>query len=87
MKKSTGLNRRQFVGALAATGIVAAACSNKSNGEVEYKLSTGLTTAPDGKELKAGLIGCGGRGTGAARDFISAGNGLKVVALGIGRFV
>jgi len=83
MKKSTtDFSRRQFVGALAATGIVAAACSSGAKGDAEYTLSTGLRKAPDGKELKAGLIGCGGRGTGAALNFLAAGDGLQVVALG-----
>jgi len=38
--------------------------------------------APDGRPLKAGLIGCGGRGTGAANDFLSAANGVTITALG-----
>jgi len=37
--------------------------------------------AKDGKELKAGLIGCGGRGTGAVYNFLAAANGVTVVAL------
>ena len=38
--------------------------------------------APDGKPLKAGLVGCGGRGTGAALNFLDAGNGLQITAIG-----
>ncbi len=38
--------------------------------------------APDGTVLKAGLIGCGGRGKGAARDFLSAGPNLQITSLG-----
>ncbi len=38
--------------------------------------------ADDGKELKAGVIGCGGRGSGAIFDLLAAANGIKVVALG-----
>lgn len=38
--------------------------------------------AADGKELKAGVIGCGGRGSGAAMDFLNAANGVTIVALG-----
>jgi len=38
--------------------------------------------AADGKPLKAGLIGCGGRGCGAAINFLNAANGVTVVALG-----
>ena len=37
--------------------------------------------ANDGKELKAGLIGCGGRGRGAAYNFLNAANGVTIVAL------
>jgi len=48
----------------------------------EYKFPPMLATAPEGKELKAGVIGCGGRGTGAAINFLSAGPGLTVTALG-----
>lgn len=32
--------------------------------------------------LRVGLIGCGGRGTGAARDCVSAAPGVEIVALG-----
>ena len=38
--------------------------------------------ADDGRELKAGVIGCGGRGSGAIVDLLTAANGIKVVALG-----
>ena len=38
--------------------------------------------AADGKELKAGIIGCGGRGSGAAMNFLAAANGVSIVALG-----
>jgi myo-inositol 2-dehydrogenase / D-chiro-inositol 1-dehydrogenase len=38
--------------------------------------------APEGQELKAGVIGCGGRGSGAAFDFLNAGPGLSITALG-----
>ena len=63
-------NRRKFIGALAATGAVVAACSNgsTSGNNVEYDLTTLLDKAPDGEEIKVGVIGCGGRGTGALMD-------------------
>jgi len=41
-----------------------------------------LDQAPDGPVLKAGIIGCGGRGTGAAINFLNAGPNLQVTALG-----
>ena len=37
--------------------------------------------AVDGKPLKMGLIGCGGRGTGAAFQFLEAGDDLSIVAI------
>lgn len=36
--------------------------------------------AMDGKPVKAALIGCGSRGTGAALNFLNAGDGLSIVA-------
>jgi myo-inositol 2-dehydrogenase / D-chiro-inositol 1-dehydrogenase len=36
---------------------------------------------PDGKPLKAALIGCRSRGTGAAFNFLNAGIDLSIVAL------
>ena len=47
-----------------------------------YYIPNLVDIAQDGQELKAGIIGCGGRGSGAAFDFLSAGNGLTIVALG-----
>ncbi len=38
--------------------------------------------ADDGRELKAGVVGCGGRGSGAAMDFLNSANGVTIVALG-----
>jgi predicted dehydrogenase len=38
--------------------------------------------ATDGKELKAGVIGCGGRGSGAAFNWLNAANGVTITALG-----
>ena len=37
--------------------------------------------ANDGKELKAGVIGCGGRGSGAAVNWLNAANGVTITAL------
>jgi predicted dehydrogenase len=40
-----------------------------------------VEVAPDGKPLKAALIGCGDRGTGAATQFLKAGPNVSIVAL------
>jgi len=41
-----------------------------------------LNKAPDGPVLKAGIIGCGGRGTGAAINWLKSGPSVTVTALG-----
>ena len=78
----TDLNRRNFVGmgAAVAAGAMILNCDSKKS--VDLNLPPLLEQAPDGPTLKAGLIGCGGRGTGAALDFLSAGPNLEIVALG-----
>ena len=48
----------------------------------EYYIPELPDKAIDGKELKAGVIGCGGRGSGAIVDLLTAANGIKVTALG-----
>ena len=77
------LTRREFakITGVAAAGALLWGCS-KNEAEASMAPLVFLDQAPDGKELTAGLIGCGGRGTGAALDFLSAGPNLKVTALG-----
>ena len=48
----------------------------------EYYIPVLNDKADDGKELKVGLVGCGGRGSGAIYNLLNAANGIKVVALG-----
>ncbi len=75
------LNRRQFIGlSAAATATLFLNCS--SDKTKDLNLPPLLDEAPDGPLLKAGLIGCGGRGTGAAIDFLNAGPNLTVTAVG-----
>jgi myo-inositol 2-dehydrogenase / D-chiro-inositol 1-dehydrogenase len=89
MENKNELSRRRFLSntALATIGTIGAAqflnsCSGNSSKINEVKLPTLLDQAPDGKVLRAGLIGCGGRGTGAAINFLDAGPNLEIVALG-----
>lgn len=85
---NSSIDRRKFISnsALAAIGVVGSAklLSSCSGGpkKKEIELPVLLTQAPDGKVLKAGLIGCGGRGTGAAINFLDAGPNLEIAALG-----
>ena len=91
MKKSE-ISRRKFLGAAAtvsAAGIVAPVMLSGCAGGVKETKKTAavpekqwLDQAPDGPVLKAGVIGCGGRGTGAALNFLDAGPNLQIVALG-----
>ncbi|MEE9431990.1 MAG: Gfo/Idh/MocA family oxidoreductase [Melioribacteraceae bacterium] len=80
---SKNINRRNFltVGAVATTGLIVG-CSVASKKKRKMETKKFVDQAPDGKVLKAGLIGCGGRGTGAAINFLSAGSNLKIHALG-----
>jgi myo-inositol 2-dehydrogenase/D-chiro-inositol 1-dehydrogenase len=89
MKNNEELSRRRFISntAMAAIGTIGAAqlitsCAGNNNKTEEIKLPELLNRAPDGKVLKAGLIGCGGRGTGAAINFLDAGTNLQIVAIG-----
>ena len=86
MKKSI-ISRRNFLGKAATVGVagvivpsIMSSCSRETKKIVA--VPTMLDKAPDGPVLKAGLIGCGGRGTGAAIDFLNAGPNLQIVALG-----
>ncbi|MCX6226202.1 MAG: Gfo/Idh/MocA family oxidoreductase, partial [Bacteroidia bacterium] len=89
MSNKPNLSRRNFLSRAAAVGAVGAispalitSCAPKSKEKaVDYPLCTLLDKAPDGPELKAGLIGCGDRGTGAAMNFLGAGPNLKITAL------
>ncbi|MFW6290309.1 MAG: Gfo/Idh/MocA family protein, partial [Mariniphaga sp.] len=86
MKIKPGIDRRNFItkttlGTLGAAGLIAS-CSGPSANKDEIQLPKLLEQAPDGKVIKAGLIGCGGRGTGAAVNFLDAGPNLQITALG-----
>ena len=89
------MNRRSFlkassvigVGGLVGASALISACSDgnkltplKQPGE--FYVPELPDKAIDGKELKVGLIGCGGRGNGAVANLLEAANGIKVHALG-----
>jgi myo-inositol 2-dehydrogenase/D-chiro-inositol 1-dehydrogenase len=86
MKKSS-ISRRNFLGKAATVGVagvvvptIITSCARETKKVVE--VPTFLDQAPDGPVLKAGVIGCGGRGTGAAINFLNAGPSLQITALG-----
>ena len=88
MSDNNQLSRRKFLGqagAIGAIGTISAgtilsACSSDKKGK-NLPVGDYLDQAPDGKVLKAGLVGCGNRGTGAAFNFLDAGPNLEIVAL------
>ncbi|MBS3771978.1 MAG: hypothetical protein KGY69_17125, partial [Bacteroidales bacterium] len=78
MEQKNKQTRREFltksmlgVAGMALTANWLSSCSKSS--KTQLSLPPLLSQAPDGELLKAGLVGCGGRGTGAAVQFINAG--------------
>jgi myo-inositol 2-dehydrogenase/D-chiro-inositol 1-dehydrogenase len=87
MLRTTDISRRRFIGSVAAAGAAAVSASTPAAGApsqaaaVPSRQQTRTAQAPDGPVLKAGLIGCGGRGRGAAVNFLAAGANLQITAL------
>ena len=69
----SGFTRRDFVktSATAALGVSAGLMARPS-----YAYAAGSDT------IRVGLVGCGGRGTGAARDAVTSTSGVELVAMG-----
>ncbi|MEK7719737.1 MAG: Gfo/Idh/MocA family oxidoreductase, partial [Bacteroidota bacterium] len=90
MEPKQDFSRRNFIStsALGSVATLGAAnlllsCSGPGTKPAKETVSSVmLDQAPDGKVLRAGLVGCGGRGTGAAINFVDAGPNLQIVALG-----
>jgi len=72
---------------LGATPLIAGltSCSGekttKKSSAAELGMFSFSEKAPDGQPLRAALIGCGGRGSGAATQFLMAGPNLSIIAL------
>ncbi len=97
MTKKNSFNRRDFfktsavVGAVGTMGAGAIMTSCTSSGPAKLVPVQSLAgayipdlvdKANDGKILRAGVIGCGGRGSGAVQNFLDSAPNLQVVALG-----
>ncbi len=87
MEPTKKTSRRRFlentaaigaIGAIGASQLIRSCSTEEGTGEVNEP--SFLPTAPEGQALKVGVVGCGGRGTGAAINFLDAGPGLSVVA-------
>ncbi len=88
MGSNNKTSRRKFLGNTAAIGAIGAIGASQlikscSTGESTAKVvePSFLATAPEGQPLKAGVVGCGGRGSGAAINFLDSGPGLSIVAV------
>jgi len=87
MKPTNKTSRRGFLekSAIGAIGVIGASQLIKScsTGESTTTVTEPniIDIAPDGKPIRAGVVGCGGRGTGAAINFLDAGPNLSIVAI------
>ena len=95
ISRRTFLKSSAFAGALGAIGTGSAtsiltSCSGGESGSANsankplkepgsYYIPELPDKAADGKELRAGVIGCGGRGSGAAWNFLNAAIFLKKI--------
>lgn len=93
MKRRDFLSNSALLGAavplgIAGTSSVMTSCSggeksasNRSYSPEELGMFSFVDIAPDGKPLKAALVGCGDRGTGAAAQFLESGPNVSIIAL------
>ena len=72
----TSASRRDFMKESTAAAMGAAAATGISTG-----LTVPLVHAAGSSTIKIGLVGCGGRGTGAAGQALTADSGVKLVAM------
>lgn len=73
MKKEKSINRREFV----KTSSLAAGAILLTSGALHANIHSEVNDA-----IKVGLIGCGGRGTGAALQALMSGQNVQLVAMG-----
>src|SRR5690349_5622057 len=71
--KDQGFSRRNFI----KTATVAAVGSTVA---AHFSLRGAYAAGSD--EIRVGVIGCGGRGTGAIRNVLESSKGVKIVAMG-----
>ncbi|MEX2657138.1 MAG: Gfo/Idh/MocA family oxidoreductase [Balneolales bacterium] len=87
-KKSKNINRREFIGSSAVLGVMSTMGAGSFLSPStplqaqRYEPRVLRDIASDGPTVKAGLIGCGGRGTGAAYNFLNSGPNVEIIALG-----
>ena len=93
MKRRDFLSNSALLGAsvplgMATTPVFITSCSDegkkgfhKNYSSEELGMFSFVDIAPDGEPLKAALVGCGDRGTGAAVQFLESGPNVSIIAL------
>ena len=88
------MNRRDFLQAtgmlgvgLVGTSALLSSCGKKTTNTPlreagTYYIPNLADKADNGKEIRLGVVGCGGRGSGAVDNVFASADGIKVVALG-----
>ena len=72
-QQEAGFSRRNFIKTATAAAV-------GSTVATQFSLPGAYAAGSD--EIRVGLIGCGGRGTGAARNVLGAAKGVRIVAMG-----
>jgi predicted dehydrogenase len=90
MKRRDFLANAALIGAGTTVGVsstLMSSCGAQSEKKAkvytpeELGMYSFVEIAPDGKPLKAALVGCGDRGTGAATQFLKSGPNVSIIAL------
>lgn len=90
MKRRDFLTNSALLGAGLPLGMAPAVLSSCGEGNTtnvkalspeDLGMFSFVDVAPDGKPLKAALVGCGDRGTGAATQFLKSGPNVSIIAL------
>ena len=88
MNRRDFLQRSTILGVVGIVGVSALASACKGPKYVplrkpeEYYIPELPDKAAPGREIKVGVIGCGGRGSGAIQNLFDAADGIKLTALG-----
>jgi hypothetical protein len=76
MTRASGISRRDILKRSATTTIAAAGVAALAG------VGSNFAFAQGSDKLRIGLVGCGGRGTGAAQDSLSSNDNVELVAMG-----
>lgn len=76
------MNRKDFLSSLTRRDFLRASAVATAGLATQWSPGYAAAYAGQAETIRVGLIGCGGRGTGAARDCISSSEGVELVAMG-----